>query len=204
MIFDFFGVIARLADPAGRRAIEETVDLDPAVLWEGFLRHRRAYDLDEIDGHRFWEAVLGTRLTPTQAQRLVDLDVASLSTVDANAVEVVRELRRRPLRLALLSNLPVDLLQWHRANTPVLAEFDVVHASCRTGLGKPDPAAFTSVLRDLGVRADRAVLVDDHEPNIEAAGRLGIRGVHVTPTTDLRAELADALAPALADTRQVT
>ncbi len=60
----------------------------------------------------------------------------------------------------------------------------VFAADCGTGLGKPDPAAFLTVLERLGVESDRAVFVgDDPLADIHGAGLLGIRTIFVSPAS---------------------
>lgn len=191
VVFDFFGVIAYEQDPAGARELEDFLGMSARELWPRYWSRRRAYDLAETDGTGFWSAVAGVRLDEATVARLVALDVASWSRVDAGVVDVVRELLRTSTKVGLLSNLPLDLLRWHRANTPVVAEFHVVRASCVTGLAKPDAASFTGTLDALGARPDEAVLVDDHAPNVEAARGLGMRAVLFKRGMDLRDQLSE-------------
>ena len=55
---------------------------------------------------------------------------------------------------------------------------------------KPDPAIYRRALAGVGVEPERAVFIDDLAENVEEARRLGMAGIHVTPGTDLAAELA--------------
>ena len=43
---------------------------------------------------------------------------------------------------------------------------------------KPDPAFFTAILEDLGLRPDQVGFIDDSEPNVSAARALGIATYH--------------------------
>lgn len=84
------------------------------------------------------------------------------------------ELRRRGLRLALVSNCAyqtravVDSWQLGR-------HFDVVALSWEVGLVKPDPAIYLHALKLLGGQPEAAMLVDDSEEFLETASRLGIQ-----------------------------
>ncbi len=53
-------------------------------------------------------------------------------------------------------------------------------ASCEMGLQKPQPEAFQFVLERMGLPAGEVLFFDDNADNVAAAGRLGIRAVHVT------------------------
>lgn len=65
--------------------------------------------------------------------------------------------------------------------------------SCKTGLRKPEPAAYRQALAALGVRPDEAIFVDDREDNCAAARAEGIDAI--------RFEGADSLMRALAQRR---
>jgi putative hydrolase of the HAD superfamily len=193
VIFDFFGVIAYDQDPATIREIEQVLDIPAQTLWPRYWQHRRSYDLNEMGGREFWDAVAGTRLDDAVSARLVELDVASASRVDDRVVGVVRALGDRRLKVSLLSNLPLETLQWHQDNTPLLAEFDDVRASCLTSLAKPDDAAFTTAATRLNVSLAEVVFVDDQEPNVVAARRLGMHGILFQRGMDLQASLDQLL-----------
>lgn len=83
------------------------------------------------------------------------------------------ELRRRGLRLALVSNCAyqtravVDCWQLGR-------HLDAVALSWEVGLTKPDPAMYVHALELLGGQPEAALLVDDSVEFLEAASRLGI------------------------------
>ena len=84
------------------------------------------------------------------------------------------ELRRRGLRLALVSNCAyqtravVDSWQLGR-------HFDAVALSWEVGLAKPDPAIYLHALELLGGQPEDTLLVDDKVEFLEAASRLGIQ-----------------------------
>jgi len=87
---------------------------------------------------------------------------------------LVRRARDLGISTALLSNswgdyYPRDL--WD-------GMFDVVVISGEVGLRKPDPEIFHLTLDRIGLSAPECAFVDDLSPNIEAAARLGLVGVH--------------------------
>jgi len=56
--------------------------------------------------------------------------------------------------------------------------FDVVVISGEVGMRKPEDRIYHHTLEALGVNASESVFVDDLRPNIDAAVRLGMVGVH--------------------------
>lgn len=91
-----------------------------------------------------------------------------------DSLPVVRELRARGAKTALISNCShstrpiVDRLE-------IDAEFDAILLSFEVGMHKPDPAIYREALRRLGdVSPDRAVFVDDQPAYCDGAAVLGI------------------------------
>ena len=58
--------------------------------------------------------------------------------------------------------------------------FDKRFASCYIGFRKPDKRIYRYVLKNINVRADEAVFIDDREENIKGAESVGINGVLCT------------------------
>jgi FMN phosphatase YigB (HAD superfamily) len=87
-----------------------------------------------------------------------------------------RRLKRRH-RLVAVSN--TNELHWEYLETvlPLLKEFDDLVLSYRVGAMKPDLLIYRVALERAACRPDEALFVDDLELNIEAAARLGIRGL---------------------------
>jgi putative hydrolase of the HAD superfamily len=110
--------------------------------------------------------------------------------IDEAMVASVRAARRAGIRTALLSNswgvdyYPRELLE---------ELFEEVVISGEVGMRKPDPDAYLHTAERLGVRPEECVFVDDHDDNVEAARRIGMRTVHHRETPDTVEELERAL-----------
>ena len=70
---------------------------------------------------------------------------------------------------------------------------DSVVISAEEGVAKPDPEIYRICLRRMGVAADETVFVDDFARNIEAANRLGMRGILFSSRAQAMAEIESAL-----------
>ena len=95
-------------------------------------------------------------------------------------IELMRELRGRGMRMALLTN---NVREWEpqwRAKLPEIDEiFEVVVDSAFVGMRKPDPAIYELTLERLGdVAVEECLFVDDVDVNCETARSLGMRAVH--------------------------
>lgn len=97
-----------------------------------------------------------------------------------DAAEVLTELRRRGLRVGVLTDLHVD-------PRPAFAAAGLVHlvdsftVSVEHGVQKPDPRIFAAALDGLGTAAEETLLVGDRSAKDGAAVELGMTTLLVPP-----------------------
>jgi epoxide hydrolase-like predicted phosphatase len=113
-----------------------------------------------------------------------------------DAIELMRELKGRGLRMALLTN---NVREWEPRWRPMLPEldeiFEVVVDSGFVGMRKPEPGIYELTLERLGgVPAAECLFVDDMELNCDVARELGMTAVQYHDASQARAEIEAALA----------
>lgn len=104
---------------------------------------------------------------------------------------LLADLEQSGCAMHAFSNYPV----WYRMieeRLGVSRFADWSFVSCRIGLRKPDPAAYSHVLRELGVPASQCIFVDDRASNCEAAYEAGIHAIRFEGAEPLRDALATA------------
>jgi putative hydrolase of the HAD superfamily len=155
--------------------------------------------------HPLYELEKGT-LTEAEFLRMLEAELdpgASLSGMrdvyfehlhpNPPMIELMRDLRGRGLRMALLTN---NVREWEpqwRAKLPEIDEiFEVVVDSAFVGMRKPEPEIYELAVQRLGVEAGECAFVDDLQVNVDAARELGFHAVHFRETEQAIAEL-DAL-----------
>ena len=112
-------------------------------------------------------------------------------------IDLMRDLRRRDLRMALLTN---NVREWEprwRVLLPEIDEiFELVVDSAFVGMRKPEPEIYELTLERLGgeVEASECVFVDDIALNCDAAAELGMTAVVFESTEQARGEIEEALA----------
>jgi epoxide hydrolase-like predicted phosphatase len=179
----------------------ERVGADPGVL--GMALQKAA---EERGDHPLYELERGEisedEFTAIVQQQLPeDIQLAGFRDVyfehlHANEpmVELMRELRRRGLRMAMLTN---NVREWEplwRAKLPVDEIFEVVVDSAFVGMRKPERAIYELTLERLGdVRAEECVFVDDVGVNCAVAAELGMTAVHYTSPEQAIAEIRAAI-----------
>lgn len=109
------------------------------------------------------------------------VDVFSLNPP---VLEIMRKLKKR-YRLSLLSNTDVMRFGFIKRKFPEIMIFDEYILSYEVGAMKPDPQIYEFALEKARAKAEECVFIDDIEENVEAAQKLGIRGILMEPQTNL-------------------
>lgn len=108
----------------------------------------------------------------------------------AEVLETLRELRRRGLRLGLITACSGDVpIVWHE--TPLADLVDVTVFSCTVGVCKPDPLIYRIAVGELRVEAERCLYVGDggHD-ELGGATRAGMTAVLLQTGTEPRSPKA--------------
>jgi putative hydrolase of the HAD superfamily len=109
-------------------------------------------------------------------------------------IELMRELRGRGLRMAMLTN---NVREWEplwRSMLPVEEIFETIVDSAFVGVRKPEPRIYELTLERIGMPAEACLFVDDVPDNVAAAEAAGMRAVHFRDNAQAIPEIRAALA----------
>jgi FMN phosphatase YigB (HAD superfamily) len=93
--------------------------------------------------------------------------------------ELIEELNAAGVRTSCLSNTDAVHWAWMHRHSPAFRSIRVRHASHLLGMAKPDPRIFDAFAERVGARAADIVLLDDLQPNIDAARAAGWRAYRI-------------------------
>jgi HAD superfamily hydrolase (TIGR01509 family) len=126
------------------------------------------------------------KLWPVLSRELFALIDAELKPFD-DALEAVRELRERDVRIAVASSSPRERLD--RTLARARLQFEITIAGDEVEHGKPAPDMFLLAAERLGVAPARCVVIEDSPPGVAAGKAAGMPtlGVQRVPHTDLSA-----------------
>jgi putative hydrolase of the HAD superfamily len=161
---------------AERDGIHPLFELEKGKLTEESFLGQIADELETELGHR------------PEMHRFSEIYFDALKANDP-MIELMRDLRRRGMRMGLLTN---NVREWEplwRAMVPIDELFEVVVDSAFVGCRKPDPEIYEIMLERLGVAAEGCIFVDDVEANCEAARKLGMTAVHFRDNEQAIAEI---------------
>lgn len=189
VIFDWGGVMERIADDAHTAEWERRLALDTGTLWEVLWGETwRQLSVGAITNNDYMQHVADRLGFPgVEAAEHFTEEFYAGNRLNPKVLAAVRALRGR-YKVALLSNAwpgQDDVIR-EKLGIDVHIEFDVYVNSADVGLRKPDPAIFHLTLERLGVAPQQVVFLDDMLFNVDSARELGIRTVQfVDPATSL-------------------
>ena len=109
-------------------------------------------------------------------------------------IDLMRELRERGYRMALLTN---NVREWEptwRSMLPVDEIFELVVDSAFVGCRKPEPRIYEITLERLGLSGSECLFIDDVSDNCAGARALGLNAVHFRDNEQAIPEIRAALA----------
>lgn len=149
-------------------------------LWHAMLRH-------EVTERDYWAqrsaeagAALGHEGWTTKDFITLLYDCPESEYVDAQLVELMVQTRAAGLPVVALTN---DLADFHGQDWVDAQEwvkhFDTVVDASRTGVLKPDPAAYAAAVEAAGVPAGEIVYLDDMPVNVAGGVAAGLQTIEV-------------------------
>ena len=182
VIFDFAGVIG--VDGYWAWLRDNIADLNAE---ERFF-HDISYQVDraELTELQFLDRIHGKCGIPIDQIR--DEIIGRLK-IDQGVVGIIKNLKPA-YKTALLSNFIFEWLDRILIENDLYRLFDQAVISSAHAMAKPEPEIFQKTAGLLGLKPAETVFIDDRAVNIEAAERLGMRGLLFTSAEGLRADLA--------------
>ena len=195
VIWDMGGVILRTEDQNPRLQLAEKYDLPLDEIYRlvfgGETNHQAS--IGKITAGEHWQAVGKNLGIDGESLREFEKMFWSGDRVDQELLDYIRNLPKRSLKTALLSNAWTDarraLTEVHRC----IDAFQTVVFSAEVGLAKPDSGIYLKTLDLIGVAPEEAIFVDDRLENIDAANDLGIRGVQFKDSIQARRAVDELL-----------
>ena len=192
VIFDFGYVLSLPPQPSDYQRLAALAGIDGMPFEEIYWGQRADYDRGTIDGYTYWRrvaATAGTEFTPAQIDSLIAADIAVWMRANPVMMEWVRALKSRGLKIAVVSNMPIEISTYMRQHAPWFGDFDYVCFSAEVQLAKPEAAIFQACLKVVQARPEECLFIDDRAENVEAAQALGMQGLKFESVQELAAEL---------------
>ena len=189
VIFDLGGVLVKVEpEPIIRRLIQETgrprQEVEQVICDEAL---HEAFELGRMSARRFFQEIQGKLGLGWSYEEFV----AAWNGMLAENTRVTDLLERlQPhYTLVVLTNTNILHDEHIRRHWPVFQRIQHWVASYQVGCRKPEAEIYQEALRLAGVRPEAAVYIDDRQAFVDAARRLGLRGIHCIDGVALEEEL---------------
>ncbi len=202
VILDYGHVLSFPPQPSDyqRAAALSGIDRNPfeKVYWS----NRADYDRGSIDGPTYWRRIAratGRELTLDQIDSLIANDIAIWMHANSVMMDWTRALKRGGLKIAILSNMPIEISRYMRQYAPWFRDFDHVCFSAEVQLAKPGAAIYHACLEALHSQPEECLFIDDRDENVEAARALGMYALKFVSVHELALEVQPFDLPAPLD-----
>lgn len=145
------------------------------------------YEKGLVDDQQFVEALKRATGLSVSDQEIIDSWNAMLIDFPKERIEWLKELRKK-YRLFLFSNTNAIHLETFRqiyrsahGGTSLDELFEKAYYSHLIKMRKPELAAFEFILKENNLKPSETVFVDDFLMNVEAARKVGMKGIHLEP-----------------------
>jgi putative hydrolase of the HAD superfamily len=192
VIFDFGYVLSLPPQTSDYQGLAGLAGIDGKPFEEIYWGQRADYDRGAIDGPTYWRRIAkaaGRELTPAQIDSLIAADIAIWMRANPVMMEWARALKSRGLKIAVLSNMPIEISRYMWQYAPWFRYFDYVCFSAEVQLAKPEAAIFHACLKVLHSRPEECLFIDDRAENVEAARALGLQALKFTSVWELAADV---------------
>jgi putative hydrolase of the HAD superfamily len=187
-IFDFGHVLSLSPKASDYQKLAALAGIDGTPFEEIYWGRRVDYDRGAIDGPTYWRRVAeaaGKEFTPAQIDSLIAADIAIWMRANPIMMDWVRALKSCDLKIAVLSNMPIEISRYMRQYAPWFGDFDYVCFSAEVHLAKPDAAIFHACLKVVRSRPEECLFIDDRAENVKAARALGLQALKFESVEEL-------------------
>ena len=183
VVFDYFGVIC--SDEYWRFVKEDK------NIQGGFHELANAVNRGEVHWNEFVDTVAAkTSKQPADIQQLYEAE-----KLNPQLLALVAKLHKT-YKTGLLTNAHYEFLDPIIAKTRLDELFDAIVMSSRIGFIKPQPQIYEYILRELGVKPQEAVLVEDIKRNVDGARAVDMQAILYQDFEQMDLELEALLAKA--------
>lgn len=185
--FDYGGVVG--VSKSVMPEISELINIPLQQIKEVYFQHNQLANVGGLSYKELWEKILvligKSEFTPQVIQIVSKYDKPDLNL---DVVNLIEELREKGFKVGMLSNNIKEIA--NRMRQEGIAEmFDTFLISAEIGYQKPDKEAFEVLFKELDVKAEECVYIDDSPNSLRKADQIGYTPILFKNYKQLRSEL---------------
>ncbi len=177
VVFDYGRVLSQAPTLGELQEFAALVGVNEPPFFQLYSGTRDEYDCGRHNYQQHWQRFAKAaeiELSPGHVDRIIEFETRMWMRLNHDVLALAREIKAAGVRIAILSNMPPDLLRNMRREFEWLDEFKVQIWSCEHGCVKPGPEIYRLCLDKLACEPQRALFFDDRPNNVEGARRAGM------------------------------
>jgi putative hydrolase of the HAD superfamily len=174
--------------------------IDPGAFRQLWGRDRLTYDRGDVSYDAYWSKLAGdagVKLAPENLEKVGQWDLEMWGHVNSTMLEWAEQIRSSGIKIGLLSNMPIEMIDYARQRFAWLKQFDHTTFSAEVRLVKPEAGIYRHSLAGVGVAVAEALFVDDKIQNVEGARAVGLQAIQFSSVRKFRDDLAELNFPVL-------
>lgn len=184
VIFDMGNVLVRFKPESEHvwKVWSERVEMveEYQILWNEVMKGKMDY--------MEFDSLLVSRNVFQKEELNKLFDRPKIEELNLGLVKLIKKLKKK-YKVGLLTNNISSNIEFYRAALENYSIFDVAISSHEVGMVKPDPLIFKLMAEKIGCKLSECVFIDDWDKNIDAANKLGMKGILFTDNESLFREL---------------
>lgn len=189
--FDFGGVLGSDADEWNTtfKKVLDKSGLTVSEMFNIWEKYWPTLKLGKGNIMDYWvEAAKKNGVTPKTLREIYNQSIR----IDNDVLKIAKSLKRK-YKLIILSNDTKDWMDAKIKRFKFDKIFDKVYSSANLGISKPNRKIFDYVLRDLKIKPQELIFIDNQENNYEAARDMEINTILFKSSIQLKKELSSLL-----------
>jgi putative hydrolase of the HAD superfamily len=190
LIFDFGGVLGPDSDDwngSFKKVLTQT-GLTFEEIQRAFNFHWPRLKFGQEDTLNFWNDVVRiskNKITPDLLEKVY----FSGMTINRRILNLAKKYKNKGLKLVILSNEAKNWMDEKVERFQLKGIFSKIYCSADLGISKPNREIIEYLLKDLKIKPNEAVFVDNQQSDVEAAQSLGIKSILFENSKQLKKDL---------------
>jgi len=189
IIFDWGGVLIDNPADGLMTFCAKSLGIKTEILKEVFSLYEMEFQKGRISEGDLWEKICGKlKIKKPTSNSLWGEAVKNIFTDKKEIYQIVQILKNKGYKTGFLSNTEIPAMNYFYDNG-YERYFDALVFSCAEKMVKPEETIYRIALKKLKVKPREAIFIDDKPTYIEAARKVGIRGILFKTHDQLKKEL---------------
>lgn len=189
VLFDMGNVLLFFNARIAAKALAEATGLAEGDIWELFFisELEKSYTRGEISSEDFYQQICPYFPKKIDYETFCQL-WNDIFTENSEMEELLKKLKKH-YPLYMISNTNDLHFEYIKKNFNITKHFTGFFPSHEVGHRKPNPAMFQHVLKEIKLKPEETVFIDDTREFVESAKKIGINAIQFTSRKNLEQDL---------------